>query len=238
MIYESHCDAKMTLTLCIINNKDYTDSFVADLTIPEDYACLEASLVDDSDEIAKEITEALYDFTDGEYKYVIEVLVHYTETKDYFGEIDVDMKYEYTVLEKEACDFDKEQELQKETDSKPEMSLRALLSTIGFDYTYEDGNLRLKDLTGANLGKIESETFETVEKLIDRLDNYWFDYYFPDEESPDYGKFDTLEEVMNAEGYGHYRDALYAILHPDILTVEKDPIVNHNKCEEFMDLEK
>lgn len=40
----------------------------------------------------------------------------------------------------------------------------------------DDFTLSLKDLQGGNLGNIESEKFNNFDDIIDRLDNYHYDY--------------------------------------------------------------
>lgn len=81
------------------------------------------------------------------------------------------------------------------------MTLTDFLSIFEFDYTIITSNdnmkyLKLIDLTGANLGDIESECFDISNEgflaIIDRLDNYIQDYIF-DELSED------LETKYNLE---------------------------------------
>lgn len=65
------------------------------------------------------------------------------------------------------------------------MKLEDLLNTLDFSYTIHDNNsLSLVDLTGANLGNIESEEYELNKDLalilIDRLSVYIHDYFIVD----------------------------------------------------------
>lgn len=52
------------------------------------------------------------------------------------------------------------------------MTLREFLSNFAFDYKIENGYIALIDDQGANWGDIESDRFESVEDVIERLDNY------------------------------------------------------------------
>lgn len=205
--------AKATIEVCIINNKEYTDYLFTYLDYPSEFEHLSDFLAEEVPDIVEEIVPSLYKVTQGEYKYTIDLELYCKETKDYFGEIDTDVTYKHAIVKKEPCDFAKECVIKKLNI----LTLRQLLNQIEMDYVYKDGMFYLKDLTGANLNDIEGERFETVEELIHRLDNYWFDYFFPDKESPDYGKYQTLEDVMYA---GYYSDEIYTILHPESIRVE------------------
>lgn len=77
----------------------------------------------------------------------------------------------------------------------------AMLDLIEFELVnYEDG-YGLVDLQGANLADIESDRFQTVEQIIDRLDAYINDYYLDDleDEAETYGLLDSIEAL----GYQH-----------------------------------
>lgn len=66
----------------------------------------------------------------------------------------------------------------------------------------EDGNqcLKLHDLQGANLGGIESDTFEDFDQLIGRMDVYFDDYIvrpLEEEFENEIGEWDTWFDMYN-----------------------------------------
>lgn len=66
-----------------------------------------------------------------------------------------------------------------------------LLNIYGFELIVNDDfTLSLKDLEGANLGDIESDTFKDFDDVIDRLEIYHYDYIVRDLEE----QFDIKEE--------------------------------------------
>lgn len=67
-------------------------------------------------------------------------------------------------------------------------------------YSKADNNFRLVDLQGANLADIESDTFDNLIEVIDRLDVYINDYFIED----------VISE-MNIGSYEHYEDLIRII---------------------------
>lgn len=57
----------------------------------------------------------------------------------------------------------------------------------------QKGYFHLKDYTGANLANIESEKFDNVEWLFERLDNYIYDYIV-----------NSVEDCLKEQGYDVY----------------------------------
>lgn len=62
------------------------------------------------------------------------------------------------------------------------MRLKKFLEYFEFDYRYDGEDIALIDVTGANLGDIESERFpkHNLSSIVDRLDIYYKDYIFDD----------------------------------------------------------
>lgn len=63
-----------------------------------------------------------------------------------------------------------------------------LIEMIGFmefEPVISDDGIRLKDLTGANLGDIESDTFLNASDLVERLEPYINDYILDPEIDPE-----------------------------------------------------
>lgn len=59
------------------------------------------------------------------------------------------------------------------------VSLTEMLEVIEFEYEYdEEGQIKLIDQTGTNLGNIMDESFDTPADVIDRLELYYYDYLF------------------------------------------------------------
>lgn len=52
----------------------------------------------------------------------------------------------------------------------------SIIESLDFKVVKENGSYRLIDLQGANLANIENETFENLDKILDRLDLYLYDY--------------------------------------------------------------
>ncbi len=90
---------------------------------------------------------------------------------------------------------------------KEKIELTEILNDLDFQYLINDDNtLSLKDLQGANLGNIESETFivndNIANLLIDRLDNYIYDFYIN-------GYLDTLRHECQEDVKGsNFEDIL------------------------------
>lgn len=103
------------------------------------------------------------------------------------------------------------------TDKENKMTIELLevLNDLDFEYVInDDGSLSLKDMQEANLGNIESETFtvndDIAMTLIDRLDNYIYDYYLN-------GYIDTLRHECGEDVKGSdFEDILEKMkMHPD-----------------------
>ena len=60
-----------------------------------------------------------------------------------------------------------------------------MMGFMEFEPVISDGCVRLKDLTGANLNDIESDTFSNVADLVERLEPYINDYILDPEIDPD-----------------------------------------------------
>lgn len=61
-----------------------------------------------------------------------------------------------------------------------EKSFDLFLHQIGFDLVKYGDGWGLKDKTGTNLGDIEQDRFCDARRLLDRLDNYIYDYVVVD----------------------------------------------------------
>ena len=90
--------------------------------------------------------------------------------------------------DKDAGQFIDEMGLLKDTEKEIpfdyETALAEMLENMEFSLVeYEDGTFGLRDETGANLGKIESDRFENATDIIERLSysTYFDDYYFDDD---------------------------------------------------------
>lgn len=95
------------------------------------------------------------------------------------------------------------------------IKLFEVLNSLDFEYVINnDGSLSLKDMQKANLGNIESETFPVNNNiamiLIDRLENYIYDYYLND-------YIDTLRYKCGEDvGSSNFEDILQKMkMHPD-----------------------
>lgn len=103
------------------------------------------------------------------------------------------------------------------------ISLSELLSWIDFDYSFDNGKFALIDLQGANLGDIESEQFDDIEQVIDRLDHYWEDTFLNGEICCDIDfDFETYEEAYeycNSYGYVEQAKAIYVIMNPEVISL-------------------
>jgi len=97
----------------------------------------------------------------------------------------------------------------------PCIELTEILNDLDFQYVINsDNSLSLRDLQRANLANIENETFVINENiatsLIDRLDNYIYDYYIN-------GYIDTLRHECQEDVKGsNFEDILTKMkMHPD-----------------------
>lgn len=53
----------------------------------------------------------------------------------------------------------------------------SLIEQMDFEVVKENFKYKLIDTTGANLGNIEDEEYYSIDGLVDRLENYWFDFH-------------------------------------------------------------
>lgn len=58
-----------------------------------------------------------------------------------------------------------------------DVQLLHLIGLLEFDVYFENGEFRVVDLQGVNLGNIESERFGTIIDICVRLEHYFEDYY-------------------------------------------------------------
>lgn len=111
------------------------------------------------------------------------------------------------------------------------MNLREFLEEFDFDYKVNsDGSLSLIDITGVNLGDIESERFSKPSEIVDRLSMYIADY---ENEGIDYllerrhigidlYTATLAEKVKAAEAHNiPVYTVYYCILDPDLLHVDE-----------------
>lgn len=91
--------------------------------------------------------------------------------------------------------------------TKEKIELTEILNDLDFQYLINnDNSMSLRDLQGANLGNIESETFivndNIANLLIDRLDSYIYDFYIN-------GYVDTLRYECQEDVRGsNFKDIL------------------------------
>ena len=94
---------RCSFELYIINNGQYQDYDIGNKISGEikesGYDCFYEDVCEA--DIAKEIADALYETTDGQFKYIIDIQLEYT--KDWDGEYDVD--YTYTIVSKEPTSY-------------------------------------------------------------------------------------------------------------------------------------
>lgn len=109
--------------------------------------------------------------------------------------------------------------------TKEKIKLTEILNDLDFQYVInDDDSLSLKDLQGANLANIESETFVIDDNiatlLIDRLDNYIYDYYIN-------GYIDTLRHECQEDVKGSSFE--------DILSKMKKHPIRFEGCIDLME---
>lgn len=114
--------------------------------------------------------------------------------------------------------------MKKEKVDIPIMSLSSFLENFDFKYEHnKDNKIELIDTQGANLGDIESEKFDGVLGVLDRLDIYYHDYIYEDlcdafkyEGEEDYSKILEWLDAQEDKTYLNHHIALVkCILEPD-----------------------
>jgi hypothetical protein len=106
------------------------------------------------------------------------------------------------------------------------ITLKDFLYELEFDYKLNDDNtISLIDLLQANLGNIETETFEIweglPEALVDRLDTYIYDYHIS-------GIEDTLRHDCQ------YKDDIYPYDEKLIPAMKQYPDIFDNDLIQFI----
>ena len=105
------------------------------------------------------------------------------------------------------------------------MTIKEFLNFFEFDLEKYGTTYGVVDLQGANLGDIEDERYDTVQEIVERFNG---SVYIPDyitdhiEEDAD-KEFDSYEEMYqwcNDHGDTYFKDVLYALIHPDSVTIE------------------
>ena len=150
--------------------------------------------------------------------------------------IDIHNRYEtqevYDALSEAKEEKPEEESSEKETE-KWTKTFEEFLDLIEFELVKNGDKWALRDLQGANLGDIESETFENATEIFDRLDVYIGDYFL-DAIINIIEDFDGTEDLSSCEDFLNWYNTIGKEKYADELADSAwdfevlDMIVNHS----------